>query len=997
MSGNVNANVSADIAQFMAAMQQAAAQMNTFASTVASASAQAQASMGAMGTATQNATNNMRTGFTNAGGAAGTLGGRLANLGMSADFAARKLSAVIDESLAGRWRQFDGTVASIVTRIIAANAALGGMIVAAAAATAAVGYLAYSWIQTANAIKQAENNMILMGTHGSDAIARIKGQLTDLTDNWNLWQNQANKVVDTVSGMPPVFDQFADRVNHLAVAFHDMTGESFDKTLEKIKAAGQHGAEGLLKLAEGTGALEGKTTASGESLKKHIETEIEAGRQSNAVNDILKALETQFVNYAAEVRKSDQAMRDWILTNAAITAQGGQAVGPPPERPKPPEIKVDVHAAELTATQDRLNRSLQERDKYTQELAQAQELLNNAEKSGDPDRIARATEAVATAQKHLNEIHTTTEETAHRATQAQIEEGEAAAKTAREKVTYAKQALDEALKYYHEGSAEEVAARKAVSEAEKSAATEDYRIQSLKYEQQIAAAKGNLGAQKKIYDEWLAYAKTIYPQESTEYQQILLKETEAMHRHTAAGVDMKKEELRQEIAAAQGNFTEMLRLEDQLLEYLKTKYGERSREYQREALHRVEIARQEQKEEAAIAADAARTQQSIERSQERMAQRLREFQTGGTKMSLLDLLGFSQADTKAFEEQLNQITEAHAEAMAAIKKQQEAAVNDREMKTALDAEKKELQSFAEEEQKVQLQMASATKKAWESVTDSLASEIGTSFTKMVTGQQTALRSLGSIIEQMINKVATWSLKMVGRWIIDRMVELHTSQAVEAGKTAATAGGTAARSGIQAAANAKDNLGFFGRLIKWILTELGMTDATTTGATARTGEQATADATTKAEAATTAVSQAESNVGVAATGAAASVAAIPIVGWTMAPEVAASTAAALQPFVTMAALDVGAWDIPRDMIAQIHRNEMVVPADFASGLRGQLSGTGPANPIALNFSPNISMAGGDGISRNSVQTIMSMASAQMYGYVRNVFRNGTVVLPGSRLA
>jgi hypothetical protein len=470
-----------------------------------------------------------------------------------------------------------------------------------------------------------------------------------------------------------------------------------------------------------------------------------------------------------------------------------------------------------------------------------------------------------------------------------------------------------------------------------------------------------------------------------------------MHRHTAAGVDMKKEELRQEIAAAQGNFTEMLRLEDQLLEYLKTKYGERSREYQREALHRVEIARQEQKEEAAIAADAARTQQSIERSQERMAQRLREFQTGGTKMSLLDLLGFSQADTKAFEEQLNQITEAHAEAMAAIKKQQEAAVNDREMKTALDAEKKELQSFAEEEQKVQLQMASATKKAWESVTDSLASEIGTSFTKMVTGQQTALRSLGSIIEQMINKVATWSLKMVGRWIIDRMVELHTSQAVEAGKTAATAGGTAARSGIQAAANAKDNLGFFGRLIKWILTELGMTDATTTGATARTGEQATADATTKAEAATTAVSQAESNVGVAATGAAASVAAIPIVGWTMAPEVAASTAAALQPFVTMAALDVGAWDIPRDMIAQIHRNEMVVPADFASGLRGQLSGTGPANPIALNFSPNISMAGGDGISRNSVQTIMSMASAQMYGYVRNVFRNGTVVLPGSRLA
>jgi hypothetical protein len=107
-------------------------------------------------------------------------------------------------------------------------------------------------------------------------------------------------------------------------------------------------------------------------------------------------------------------------------------------------------------------------------------------------------------------------------------------------------------------------------------------------------------------------------------------------------------------------------------------------------------------------------------------------------------------------------------------------------------------------------------------------------------------------------------------------------------------------------------------------------------------------------------------------------------------------AALQPYAALAALDVGAWDVPRDMVAQIHKNEMVVPADFASGLRGQLSGTGPSNPVSLNFQPNIAMSGSSGLTRNAVQTIMSKASGEMYNYMRNVYRNGSLIMPGSRL-
>ena len=35
---------------------------------------------------------------------------------------------------------------------------------------------------------------------------------------------------------------------------------------------------------------------------------------------------------------------------------------------------------------------------------------------------------------------------------------------------------------------------------------------------------------------------------------------------------------------------------------------------------------------------------------------------------------------------------------------------------------------------------------------------------------------------------------------------------------------------------------------------------------------------------------------------------------------------------LASLDVGAWDVPHDMVAQIHKGESVVPTTFAEGMR-----------------------------------------------------------------
>lgn len=72
----------------------------------------------------------------------------------------------------------------------------------------------------------------------------------------------------------------------------------------------------------------------------------------------------------------------------------------------------------------------------------------------------------------------------------------------------------------------------------------------------------------------------------------------------------------------------------------------------------------------------------------------------------------------------------------------------------------------------------------------------------------------------------------------------------------------------------------------------------------------------------------------------SVAAIPMIGWAMAPGVGA---AAYGAGLAMAGLSsaAGGWgEVPHDQIAQIHKKEMILPAQLAEGVRGMIAGGGP---------------------------------------------------------
>jgi hypothetical protein len=92
--------------------------------------------------------------------------------------------------------------------------------------------------------------------------------------------------------------------------------------------------------------------------------------------------------------------------------------------------------------------------------------------------------------------------------------------------------------------------------------------------------------------------------------------------------------------------------------------------------------------------------------------------------------------------------------------------------------------------------------------------------------------------------------------------------------------------------------------------------------------------------TTAAGQIPANAAVAATAAMASVAAIPFIGWAMAPEVGAATFGEAMAYEASVAAEQG-YDVPSGVnpIAQLHQREMVLPAPIADTFRNAAANTG----------------------------------------------------------
>lgn len=100
----------------------------------------------------------------------------------------------------------------------------------------------------------------------------------------------------------------------------------------------------------------------------------------------------------------------------------------------------------------------------------------------------------------------------------------------------------------------------------------------------------------------------------------------------------------------------------------------------------------------------------------------------------------------------------------------------------------------------------------------------------------------------------------------------------------------------------------------------------------------------------ALTQITANAAVAGSAAFASTAAIPIVGPELAPAAGAAAFAGAMSFAPLASAAGGYWQVPDDMLAQIHKDEIVLPAWAANPLRDMVTGGGSWRLPAAISSP-----------------------------------------------
>jgi hypothetical protein len=352
------------------------------------------------------------------------------------------------------------------------------------------------------------------------------------------------------------------------------------------------------------------------------------------------------------------------------------------------------------------------------------------------------------------------------------------------------------------------------------------------------------------------------------------------------------------------------------------------------------------------------------------------------------------------------------------------------LQSALDTMTEMKARFAEKDAQYNAQIAANQKASWDKATGPVESAITGQIGALLRGTETAGMAVRKMAGDIVSSYATMAAKAALSWAGSQAMQILWTGTAETAKTGAVMAGTATRTALAAGANATENTGLLVKLGHWIAAELGMTSATTANTAVRTAAQTTsdatanagllvrlgrwiatelgltsateaqsvvrtatqeaADATTLATALAANVGQAESYAAVGATAAGASVAAIPYVGWAMAPGVAAETYASLSGFAALASLATGSYNVPQNMLANLHAGEMVVPETFASGIRGAMGSGGAGGGGGdnnLTYAPHINSGSAD------MSQTMRQQAAQMKSFMWHATRNGALTLPG----
>ncbi len=124
----------------------------------------------------------------------------------------------------------------------------------------------------------------------------------------------------------------------------------------------------------------------------------------------------------------------------------------------------------------------------------------------------------------------------------------------------------------------------------------------------------------------------------------------------------------------------------------------------------------------------------------------------------------------------------------------------------------------------------------------------------------------------------------------------------------------------------------------------------------------------------------------------SVAQIPYVGWVLAPIAAGAAFVAVEAYgALMPSFDTGAWNLPHDMVAQVHAGELVIPAGIAGSMRDFFAGGGADGGDANNVAVTFNVSAMDGAS---VLSTLKRNQGALMSVIRTAVRNGAALPAGA---
>jgi len=215
------------------------------------------------------------------------------------------------------------------------------------------------------------------------------------------------------------------------------------------------------------------------------------------------------------------------------------------------------------------------------------------------------------------------------------------------------------------------------------------------------------------------------------------------------------------------------------------------------------------------------------------------------------------------------------------------------------------QRSAQEQQKIAFETAERVVGAWHKMVDAMSSSISSSIMGMIEHTKSFADAVRNVARSVVQQFVQMGVQMIADWAKSIASRVALNMAGEQAMTAGAAAGAAERGAIGVAEAASSLAQTVARVVKSIAGGAGETAA-----------------------------------GVSAFLA-------PLIGPAAPAAGAAAGAAAEGMALGIAAMDIGAYKLPGDMLAMVHRNELVMPAGPAEAFRGMLERGGPSGGGAPN--------------------------------------------------